>query len=253
MEYTIAKLARLSGVTARTLRYYDQIGLLCPVRVSNGYRIYGQREVDTLQQILFYRELGVELKEIAAIVKDPEFDRGQALQEHLSALLEKRNRLDQLIGNVTRTISAMKGETDMKDKEKFEGFKRKMIDDNERTYGKEIRQKYGDDAVDASNARIKGMSQEKMARAEQLRRRIDEGLAEAFTQGDPAGDLAQQVCDLHRQWLCIYWPEGLYSRQAHAALSDTYVDDERFRAYYDKIAVGCAVFLRDAIHIYCAE
>lgn len=251
MEYTIAKLARLSGVTARTLRYYDQIGLLCPARVSNGYRIYGQREVDTLQQILFYRELGVELKEIAAIVKDPEFDRGQALQEHLSALLEKRNQLDQLIGNVTRTISAMKGETDMKDKEKFEGFKKKMIDNNERTYGKEIRQKYGDAAVDASNARIKGMSQEKIARAEQLRQRIDEGLAEAFAQGDPAGDLAQQVCELHRQWLCIYWPEGMYTREAHAGLADMYVEDERFRANYDKIAPGCAQFLRDAIHIYC--
>lgn len=251
MEYTITKLARLSGVTARTLRYYDEIGLLCPTRVSNGYRIYGQKEVDTLQQILFYRELGMDLKEIADILKNPKFDREQALQSHLSALLQKKNQLELLICNVTKTIASMKGETEMSNKEKFEGFKDKMIADNEKKYGKEIRQKYGDDTVSASNAKFKGMSQEKMERAEELRGQIEAGLAAAFAQGDPAGEMAQKVCDLHRQWLCIYWPEGMYSREAHAGLSDMYVEDERFRANYDKIAPGCAEFLRDAIHIYC--
>lgn len=253
MEYTIAKLARMSGVTTRTLRYYDQIGLLCPIRVSNGYRIYGEKEVDRLQQILFYRELGVELKEIAVILKDPTFSREQALEGHLAALLQKRKQLDLLIANVTQTMNSLKGEETMSNKEKFKGFKEKMIQDNEAKYGKEIRRKYGGDTVDASNAKLRGMSEEKMAAAETLGREIQEGLAQAFAQGDPAGELAQQVCDKHRQWLCIYWPDGLYSREAHMGLADMYVEDERFRAYYDKIAPGCAQFLRDALYLYCKE
>lgn len=253
MEYTIAKLARMSGVTVRTLRYYDQIGLLRPVRISNGYRIYGQKEVDILQQILFYRALGVELKEIAAILKDPKFDRELALEDHLSALLAKREQLDRLIGTVSKTISAMKGECTMGDQEKFEGFKDKLIADNEKKYGKEIRSKYGDDAVNASNAKLKAMSRDKMQQAQELSEAINAGLKEAFAQGDPAGELAQQICEKHRQWLCIYWPEGMYTKQAHSALADSYVDDERFKAYYDKIAEGCAEFLRDAIHIYCTD
>lgn len=253
MEYTIAKLARLSGVTPRTLRYYDEIGLLRPARVSNGYRIYGQREVDTSQQILFYRELGIELKDIGAILHDPGFDRESALEGHLAALRQRKDRLEALIGNVETTIRALKGEIQMSDKEKFEGFKDKMITDNETRYGREIRGKYGDAVVNASNARVKGMTQGKMQAAEELRKEIDAALAEAFAQGDPADPLAQRVCELHRQWLCIYWPKGMYSGEAHRGLGDMYVEDERFRAYYDRIAPGCAEFLRDAIHIYCGE
>lgn len=254
MEYTIAKLAQLSGVTTRTLRYYEEIGLLRPKRVSsNGYRIYSQREVDILQQILFYRELGVELKEIGEILKDPGFDREKALESHLSALLQKKDQLEMLIGNVTKTIASMKGEKIMTDKEKFEGFKDKLIADNEAKYGREIRQKYGDDTVNASNAKLKGMNEEKMQQAQALSEAINNGLKEAFAQGDPAGEAAQKVCDMHRQWLCLYWPEGMYTKEAHASLAETYVADERFRAYYDKIAPGCAVFLRDAIQIYCEE
>lgn len=253
MEYTIAKLAQLSGVTTRTLRYYDQIGLLSPVRVSNGYRIYGEKEVDLLQQILFYRELGVELKKIAVILKDPKFDRGKALESHLSALLERKTQIELLIGNVTKTISTMKGETTMANQEKFRGFKEKILRENEEKYGKEIRQKYGDDTVNASYARIKGMSEEKMQYAEDLRRRIEQMLAEAFDQGNPAGELAQQVCQLHKEWICIFWPEGMYTPEAHVGLADMYVDDQRFRANYDKIAPGCTEFLRDAIYCFCTK
>lgn len=254
MEYTIAKLAHLAGVSTRTLRYYDQIGLLRPKRISsNGYRIYGREEVDTLQQILFYRELGVELKDIGDILGDPGFDREKALWDHLAALLQKKDQLEALIGNVNKTIASMKGEVTMSDREKFEGFKQKLIAENEEKYGGEIRQKYGDDTVNASYARLRGMSKEKMQEAQELSEAINRGLTEAFAQGDPAGELAQRVCDMHRRWLCIYWPQGLYTKEAHALLAEGYVDDERFRAYYDRIAPGCAEFLRDAIRIYCAE
>ncbi|MDO5411226.1 MAG: MerR family transcriptional regulator [Lachnospiraceae bacterium] len=254
MEYTIKKLAQMSGVSTRTLRYYDEIGLLCPTRISsNGYRIYGQKEIDLLQQILFYRELGMSLKEIDHILKDPEFDRENALYSHLSALLLKKSQIELLIDNVSRTISAMKGECVMHDREKFEGFKQKMVDDNEAKYGKEIREKYGDKAVDESNSRVKGMSEAKWQQAQELSELINRTLKEAFEEGDPAGETAQKACALHKEWLCMFWPEGMYSPQAHKILAESYVADERFTAYYDKIAAGCAKFLRDAICIYCGE
>ena len=134
MEYTINQLAKLAGVSTRTLRYYDQCGLLPPKAVrSNGYRIYGETEVNRLQQILFYRELGVDLSEIGRILAEKDFDGLSALQSHLSALREKRARLERLIDNVQKSISSMKGKTEMTDEEKFEGFKEKLISDNERS------------------------------------------------------------------------------------------------------------------------
>jgi len=252
VEYTINKLAGMSGVSTRTLRYYDQIKLLCPKRISsNGYRIYGEAEVDLLQQILFYRELGLTLEEIGHILKDPKYDKNKALEGHLSALLLRKNQIEMLINNVTKTISSLKGEIIMSDNEKFEGFKQKMIDDNETAYSKEIREKYGDDVVDASNAKIKGMSKEQMEKAEELRIEYESLLKIAFEKGDPASDEAQKACDLHRQWICVFWKDGMYSKEAHKGLAEMYVADERFTAYYDKIALGCAKFLRDAINIYC--
>ena len=242
----------MSGVSTRTLRYYDQIGLLCPKRVSsNGYRIYGETEVDLLQQILFYRDLGVTLEEIGHILKDPKYDKNKALEGHLSALLLRKNQIERLINNVTKTISSLKGEIIMSDNEKFEGFKQKMIDDNEAKYGKEIREKYGDSDVDDSNAKLMNMSKEQMQEAEELRTECENLLKIAFEKGDPASDEAQKACDLHRQWICIFWKDGMYSKEAHKGLAEMYVADERFSAYYDKVAPGCARFLQDAINIYC--
>ena len=143
MEYTINKLAKLAGISTRTLRYYDELGLLSPARVSsNGYRIYGQKEIDRLQQILFYRELGVSLEEIRNILASKDFDGLTALESHLSALLARREQLDLLVANVRKTIKTMKGEIKMSDQEKFEGFLQKLVDDNEQQYGEEIRQKF---------------------------------------------------------------------------------------------------------------
>lgn len=111
MEYTVQKLARIAGVSTRTLRYYDEIGILKPARInSSGYRIYGENEVNKLQQILFYKELGVNLESIKQIVTSPYFDRAKALKEHRHKLLEKRLQLDLLIENVDKTITTMEGE-----------------------------------------------------------------------------------------------------------------------------------------------
>ncbi|TDT50261.1 MerR family transcriptional regulator [Fonticella tunisiensis] len=249
MEYTVQRLARLAGVSTRTLRYYDEIGLLKPARVnSSGYRIYSEAEVDRLQQILFYRELGVSLDRIKEIVTSPSFDEVRALREHREKLLEKRRQLDLLIANVDKTIALKEGRIEMSDKERFEGFKKRMIEDNERRYGKEIREKYGKETVEKSNAKLMNMTQEEYDRATSLAEEIRVTLTEAFKTGDPAGELAQRAADLHRQWLSFYWDS--YTREAHAGLAQMYADDERFTAYYDKDQPGTAAFFRDAILIY---
>lgn len=253
MEYTVNELAKISGVSVRTLHYYDQIDLLHPSRVEeNGYRIYGTAEVDHLQQILFYRELGMPLKKIRDILNMPELDKEKLLEEQLTALLDRKKQIEVLIKNMKKTICTLKGETTMSDKEKFEGFKKKMIEDNEAAYGKEIRERYGDEAIDASNTKVAGMSEAQWKNAQELSDLINQTLKEAFELGDPASEIAQKACDLHRQWLCMFWKDGTYSKEAHKALADGYVADERFTAYYDKIAVGCTKFLRDAIYIYCS-
>lgn len=249
MEYSVQQLAQMAGVSKRTLRYYDEIGILKPARInSSGYRIYGQPEVNQLQLILFYRELGVNLDQIKQIVTSSSFDGLKALKDHQQKLLEKRAQLDLLIANVENTIRAAEGRITMTDSEKFEGFKQKLIDENEQKHGQEIRAKYGDDQVNQSNQKIKNMTEAQYAEAEKLGKDVLETLKKAMAAGDPAGDLAQKSADLHRQWISYFW--GSYSREAHAGVAQMYVDDERFAAYYDQCQPGAARFLRDAILIY---
>lgn len=250
MDFTINKLGKMAGISTRTLRYYDEIGLLKPKKLSpSGYRIYGQEEVDMLQQILFYRELGFSLDNIKKVVISSSFDRQHALSAHLSALLAKRNQLNELIINVEKTMSVMKGETTMLDQEKFEGFKQKIIDENEKKYGSEILTKYGNDVIDKCNAKLSGMTQEQYAETKKLSLKLNNTLKLAFETGDPSGKLAMEACEMHKKWLMYFWSN--YSKEAHICLAQTYVDDSRFTEYYDKIAPGCAKFLRDAIMIYC--
>ncbi|WP_200894680.1 MerR family transcriptional regulator [Bacillus alveayuensis] len=249
MEYTVHQLAKLAGVTGRTLRYYDEIGILKPARInSSGYRIYGQAEVDKLQQILFYRELEVDLETIKKIVNSPSFDDIKALKEHREKLLAKRKQLDILIANVEKTLAVKEGRMTMSDKEKFEGFKQKLIDENAKKYGKEIRAKYGDETVDKSNQKLKQMTEEQYAQVKKLEQEVLDVLNEAFLTGDPASELAQKAADLHRQWLSYFWDS--YTKEAHAGVAQMYVDDERFASYYDKTHPGAAKFLRDAILLY---
>jgi DNA-binding transcriptional MerR regulator len=249
MEYTVQKLAKLAGVSSRTLRYYDEIGILKPARInSSGYRIYGVKEVDLLQQILYYRELEMDLEQISKIIHSPTFHPTEALEKHREKLLAKRDQMNRLIASVEKTIAATEGRIIMSDQEKFEAFKQNIIDENEKAYGNEIRDKYGDEAIDQSNAKLKGMSEQQLAKAEQLGEEILDVLSEAMKTGDPASELAQKAADLHRQWLCIYWNQ--YTKEAHTGVAQMYVDDERFTAYYDKKLPGTAQFLRDAIFVY---
>jgi DNA-binding transcriptional MerR regulator len=249
MEYTIKKLADLSGISTRTLRYYDEFGILKPAgTTAAGYRVYGDAQVDMLQQILLYRKLGLGLEMIKKTLSSNEFKRLDALREHCDLLAAEKKKLESLIVNVEKTIAAEEGRLIMSDSEKFEGLKQKTIDENEKKYGKEIREKYGEDQVIRSNEKLKGMTKERYKDAEVLSKELNDALKTAFKSGDPAGEAAQKACELHRKWLMIYWDS--YSKEAHMKLVQNYVDDGRFTAYYDKVATGCAVFLRDAMKIY---
>ena len=159
------KLAELSGVSARTLRYYDEIDLLEPKRVnSSGYRIYGQAEVNLLQQILFYRELEMKLGEIKQIVHSETFDVETALGNHLTRLNQKRNRLDEIIETVEKSVQDVKGEIKMTDQEKFEAFKKEKIAKNEEQYGEEIREKYGEDVINNPIKNLRGCRKQNIER-----------------------------------------------------------------------------------------
>lgn len=250
MEYTVKGLGKLAGVSARTLRYYDRIGLLKPARInSSGYRIYGESSVDALQQILFYRELGFGLSEIKELLLSPSFDHLKALKGHLRALHERREQLDRLIGTVNKTILSEEGKTAMTDREKFEGFKKRAIEENEKEYGAEIREKYGDESVDGSNGKFGDLTPEQYRRMQELEAELLSGLEQAVRAGaDPAGETGRRLAAKHREWLSLVWPE--YAEQAHAGLVRMYVEDERFRKHYDGSVEGCAAFLRDAVLAY---
>lgn len=240
----------MAGISTRTLRYYDEIGLLKPARInSSGYRIYGQSEVDKLQHILFFRELGVSLEDIKEIINAPTFNRLKILQEHREKLLEKRDQLNVLIANIDKTIAFNEGRITMSDSEKFAGFKQKMIGENEKKYGKEIREKYGDERVDESYKKLMNMTEDQYREWGKLGDEVLENLKEALATGDPASKVAQKTADLHRRWLSYTWTS--YSKEAHAGLAQMYVDDERFTAYYDdQVGEGASILLRDAILIY---
>lgn len=252
MEYTVSKLAKMAGVSNRTLRYYDQIGLLKPARInSSGYRIYGQEEIDLLQQILFYRELEASIDEIKSIINQPAFNQVNALKSHYDNLQQKRAHLDKIIATVEKTIANKKGEISMKDNEKFEGFKEKAINDNEQKYGEDIRTKYGDTVIDKSNKKFMGMSEEDYNAFTKLEEEINNLLPKAYKTGDPASGLAQELAAKHQAWLIYTWPN--YSKEAHAGLAEMYVADESFTAYYDEHVKGGTKFLRDAIMVYVGK
>ena len=214
--------------------------------------IYGPAEVDRLQQVLLYREAEMPLADIKRLLDDPAFDARDALVGHLRELHARKERLDGLIASVEKTLASLEGDGPMKDEEKFEAFKQGLVDENEKKYGKEVRERWGDDAADASNAKLMGMSVEQYRQTQKLEQGVKDALAAAMAAGDPTGEDAHRAADLHRQWLCEFWKDGTYSKAAHLGLAEMYVADDRFKAYYEAVAPGAAEFLRDAIKAYCA-
>lgn len=246
MEYSIHELSRLSGVTTRTLRWYDKIGLLKPSRVADsGYRYYGAKQVDRLQDILFYRALGVELARIRECLDSPSFNRLAALHHHLAALQAEKTRLETLIRSVEETIDCEERNEVMNDEAKFSAFKQQAIDDNEATYGQEVRERYGDAAADETNAALMGLSRGEYAAWNELDYTLRQRLEQAVEMGlSPDSAEGREICELHRRWLSVTDKKLTAAKQK--GIAELYVLDERFTRYYDKTVPGCARFLRDA-------
>lgn len=247
MEYTIKELADLAGISTRTLRYYDQIGLLPPAGVSaSGYRLYGEDEVDALQQILIYKTLGMELSQIKETLATPEFNRIQAMEAHLETLLAKRKQMEIMIDNVKKTIKREKGLITMTDREKFEGLKQENIKINEVRYGEEIRRRYGDDAIEKSNEKMLNLTKEEYDAMERTGAELLSRLEAAVERGNlAAGPEGRESAMLHKKWLCYTLPS--YTKELHKGIVEMYTADERFKNYYDSNVAGCAEFLRDAV------
>ncbi len=253
-SYTVGSLAKLAGVTVRALHHYEDEGLLHPERTASGYRRYGAADVERLQQILLLRSCGLSLGDIRGALDNGDFDFHGVLVNHLATLRARQKELETLVGTVEKTIASLEGRCTMTDEERFEGMKARAIAENEERYGAEVRQAYGDAAMDAANERMAGMSQEEWSDAKALEAAILEQLTAAKATGDPTGEAARKLCAMHARWLQMHWGEGAYSPAAHAALAEGYVADPRFTAYYDEAAgEGATAFLRDALIAWCAE
>lgn len=244
--YGIGEVSEIAGTSARTLRFYEETGLLVPARSANGYRRYTPADLDRLQEILLLRHMGMSVADIPHALSATQQERRKALARHLKTLKAERNRLDALIRTVENTIGHIEKGVPMDDKAKFEGMKRELVEQNEREHGAEVRDRWGDDAADEANRKMLSLSEAEFERFQELGRAINEALEAAVASGaDTSGGEGERVYRLHREWLGFTW--NFYTPEAHRGLSEMYVADERFTAYYDGNVAGCAAWLRDAI------
>lgn len=250
MKYTIKKLAELAGVSTRTLRYYDQIGLLIPNEINkSNYRIYDEKNVNKLQQIMFYRSLDFSLQKIKQLMDDPNFSRLKALQEQQALLQAKQVEINNLLANISQTITDFQGEQKMTDTEKFAAFKQAQLEENETKFGKEIRQKYGSETIEKSNQKYGKLSEKDFAEMTSLEQKLISDLVDLKKNPELDSALAKEVYQTHKDWLSFTWPN--YTKEAHRGLVDMYLVDERFAKYYnDQAKTDVVQLLHDVVHHY---
>ncbi|MDT0460854.1 MerR family transcriptional regulator [Streptomyces sp. DSM 41527] len=248
MAWSIAEVARMSGVTSRTLRHYDEIGLLPPAgTASNGHRYYEEADLLRLQQILLMRELDLGLREIQAVL-DSQVDRVAVLREHHRRLLKERDRLETLVRTVGRTLAELEEgkDDDMakinRPENLFEGFETSAAEAEA-----EVRERWPEQWEQARQAR-EAMTPEEQERwqrevtAQMIR------IAEFMVAGTPVADAAVQAeMHSHYQGICRFWTPNAV---AYKGLAQTYVDDPQMRANYDSIAEGLAVYQQQAMVVY---
>ncbi|MGW7163130.1 MerR family transcriptional regulator [Paenibacillus taichungensis] len=242
MAMKVKEVAELVGISVRTLHHYDEIGLLTPDEVTSaGYRLYSDANLEMLQQIIFFKELDFSLKDIKEIINNPSFDREEALNMHRRILLEKRQRLDQMIATIDKSVQHVRGEIKMTAKEQFEGF-----NFSHNPYEQEARERWGDQAVDQANLKLhKQSTGEQKALSDQMNS-IYTRLA-AIRHTDPNSAEAQAGIS---EWYSYLNNMGNYSPEAFRGLGQMYVDDERFTSNIDQFGEGLAVFMRDAMAVF---
>jgi len=244
MAYTIKEIADLADVTTRTIRYYDEVGLLIPADIGeNGYRNYDNGNLLRLQQILFFRELDVPLKEIDLIINRPDFDLVDALAKHRSSLMNKVKRLNALIATIDNTIEAIQGEMKMAEKDYFKGF-------DETLYEEEVKERWGSVPQYAESCKkwtSFSKEQKETIKAEGRNIAIRMVGTDPNTSPDDLGVQAA-VGDYH-----AYLNKYFYTCDVEflCGLADVWVEDTRFAVNYEQIREGGAKFVRDAVHIFC--
>lgn len=249
MDWNIQDIARLSGTTSRTLRHYDDVGLLPPSRIgSNGYRYYDEHALTRLQRILLLRELGLGIPAIAEVLAGSRDD-AQALRTHLAWLGKEKERLDRQIASVEQTIESMEGGRQLMAENMFDGF-------DHTVYKEEVEQRWGERSYADSTSwwESKSAAEKKDWQAAQSELAAD--WADAAARGvDPAGDEAQVLAARQVEWLTGIpgtpgYPDGP-SPEYLTGLGEMYVADERFARNYGG-AVG-ATLVRDALRAYVAR
>ena len=233
MTYTTGKLAAISGVSERTLRYYDQIGLLTPPLAANGYRQYGPAEVDRLQLILTYRALDFSLAEIQTLLAQPMADRLARLASQRDKLSAEIDRLIQVRAQVDAAVINQEGKNEMSDTKKFAAFKQAQIDQNTAEYGEEVVAKYGQTAKKDADKRFAGLTESQYQQMQAAEATLKQSLQTYLADAALPSAAAQAAYVAHRDWLLVTTPQ--LTSVMHKAFGEMYVADERFTAYYTKL------------------
>lgn len=247
MDYSVKQLAKLAGVSVRTLHYYDEIGLLRPQRnPSNGYRAYDPPGLLRLQQILFLRELGLSLQKIQAYLDKPDFDLLTALEQHREALNERKAHLEQLVQTVERTIQYLKGNIYMDNKALFTGF----TEEEERRYTEEARQTYGDSKeFKESVTRWGSYTKEDKKRIMEEGGAVYTEILAAMPFGPESPQAQAGVKRWHQHLRYFYEP----STEILLGLGDLYNENPDFGAIFKRMHPELAEFMRQAIQHYCKD
>jgi DNA-binding transcriptional MerR regulator len=244
--YTVKQLSDLAGVSARTLHYYDEIGLLKPSRVGgNGYRYYGEEALLRLQQILFYRELDMPLDDIRKILRRRDFDVMGTLESHKAELRKRLARLARLMATVDDTLLHLKGKKEMSQKQLFEAFS----DEQQAEYEKEAMQMYDPAIVKASNKRWKNYTAAEKQRIGEEGNAAYEAILQAMPKG-AASPEAQAGVERWRRHMEYFWTPN---DDQLLGLVEGYNTDPRFKAKFDKIDPKLAEFMREAVKVYVGK
>lgn len=241
-EWPIKDVAQATGITSRTLRHYEHIGLLRPSRVaSNGYRFYGETELSRLYRILSLRALELPLATIQLALND-EQSLSEAIETHLTLLEERRDQTLQQITVVQQTLRAVQNGHTMSIKEVFSNF-------DQSQYETEVRQRWGDQAWERSSSRRADMDEDQRTQDDERTVDINSALRDAAETGtDPNTPAFQALISEHYAWVTDYWGGRKPERDAYIGLSHLYVTDPRFSANYGGQAN--AEIIRVAIHAW---
>jgi MerR family transcriptional regulator, thiopeptide resistance regulator len=243
LSYTVGQVARLTGVTVRTLHHYDQIGLLSPAdRSGAGYRRYGDEDLRRLQRIMFYRELGFALEDITDLISDPDADPTEHLRRQHRLLTARLDRTRRLVEAVETALEAEKMGISLTPEERLEVFG----DHDPAQYADEVEERWGDtDAYRETRRRTTAYTKHDWLTIKAEAAAITQAFAAARASGVAAHsaeamDIAERHREHIRRWFYDCRPE------MHRGLGEMYVADERFAANYDSLAPGLAAYVRDA-------